>query len=550
MDAHKVIRVFVFVARPTEDHVIESAQIRAVGSHTPPEGLSCWEDAFFRFVDEYGQFRYKSWPGKTVAIEDFARRREEEDRDLAAHPGPEGWDRFGGWAEGPRLEATGHFRVEQYQGKWWMVDPEGRLFWSHGIDVVTSTGATTPITDRRHWFVDLPKPGSPFARFYGRGSWAPRGYYKGRTYEAYNFTGANLARKYGEDWQRRFVEITHRRLRSWGMNTIGNWSAQETYLMRKTPYVVPIHAGGRLLEGSEGFWRKFPDVFDPGFRRALERRLDSQKETSAEDPWCIGYFVDNELTWGDEASLAVAALLSPADQPAKEAFVADLKAKYGTIDNLNRAWDTRHASWDALLRSRTAPDAGKAHEDLVAFSVKTADTYFRTIAEAIAGAAPSKLYLGCRFGFGWGVSDYAVQSAAKYCDVISYNIYRPDLADVRLPAGIDKPVIIGEFHFGALDRGLFHTGLQKVENQSERGAAYRRYVLSALRSRVVVGTHWFQYGDQATTGRGDGENYQIGFLDVCDTPYAETIQASRDVGDLLYRCRLKEGHSSSRAGPS
>jgi hypothetical protein len=52
-----------------------------------------------------------------------------------------------------------------------------------------------------------------------------------------------------------------------------------------------------------------------------------------------------------------------------------------------------------------------------------------------------------------------------------------------------------------------------------------------------VGTHWFQFGDQATTGRGDGENYQIGFLDVCDTPYAETIAAARQVGYGLYATR-------------
>jgi len=43
--------------------------------------------------------------------------------------------------------------------------------------------------------------------------------------------------------------------------------------------------------------------------------------------------------------------------------------------------------------------------------------------------------------------------------------------------------------------------------------------------------------DQATTGRGDGENYQIGFLDVCDTPYPEIIQASRDVAAEMYRRR-------------
>jgi hypothetical protein len=34
---------------------------------------------------------------------------------------------------------------------------------------------------------------------------------------------------------------------------------------------------------------------------------------------------------------------------------------------------------------------------------------------------------------------------------------------------------------------------------------------------------------QKTAMTLDGENYQIGFLDICDTPYWETIAAVRDV---------------------
>jgi len=68
---------------------------------------------------------------------------------------------------------------------------------------------------------------------------------------------------------------------------------------------------------------------------------------------------------------------------------------------------------------------------------------------------------------------------------------------------------------------------------------YAAYVRSALRNPLIVGTHWFQYKDQATTGRGDGENYQIGFVDICDRPYGETIEASRSVGYDMYEYRLK-----------
>ena len=66
------------------------------------------------------------------------------------------------------------------------------------------------------------------------------------------------------------------------------------------------------------------------------------------------------------------------------------------------------------------------------------------------------------------------------------------------------------------------------------------YVTGAVRNPCLVGTHWFQYSDQATTGRGDGENYQIGLVDICDNPYPETIQAVREVGQQMYKTRLEK----------
>lgn len=67
------------------------------------------------------------------------------------------------------------------------------------------------------------------------------------------------------------------------------------------------------------------------------------------------------------------------------------------------------------------------------------------------------------------------------------------------------------------------------------------YVLGAVRHPQFVGTHWFQWKDEPTTGRVyDEENYQIGFVDIADTPYRETIEASREVGRRLYRDRLED----------
>ncbi|MCX8038412.1 MAG: beta-galactosidase [Candidatus Sumerlaeia bacterium] len=529
IDAAHVEALLIYAARPRNAGRFE---VGTIGVEGRVEVLDT--KTFFPFIDEFGQFIHKEWPGKVHSVEEMKARTRDEEKDLAAHPGPSDWNAYGGWAKGPKLEATGFFRTEKYEGKWWLVDPEGRLFWSHGIDCVRARNAT-PISDREHYF-RLPAGNSSFAQFYGGGSGAPHGYYQNiRRYRTYDFSMANLLRKYGPNWENHSCDLAHRRLRSWGMNTIGNWSDSSVSLMRRTPYTATTGGGGIPIEGSEGYWGKFHDVFDPGFREGIRRSMERERGRSAGDPWCIGYFVHNELGWGDEVSLALATLKSPATQPAKKVFLADLKEKYGTIEKLNEAWGTRHESWDALLQSVTPPDRKKADEDLKAFYTKIAETYFSIIREEVKRVAPHQLYLGCRFAW---VNDRAARAAAKFCDVIAYNRYTFSVADQKLPEGCDKPIIIGEFHFGALDRGMFHPGLREVADQRERAAAYQHYVEGALRNPYIVGTHWFQYKDQPTTGRSDGENYQIGFVDICDTPYPETIAASRAVGARMYPYRL------------
>jgi hypothetical protein len=535
IDPAKVTQLVVFVGKPTADHSFEIDNVRAGGSYTPPPADKVTAETFFPFIDTFGQYIHREWPGKTHSVAEMAERATEEAKDLAEHPRPATWDKWGGYAKGPTLKATGFFRTEKYEGKWWLVDPDGKLFWAHGMDCVRS-GDYTPTDDRKTWFQDFPGDKPEFQEFWGVQGHVVNGYYAGKQPKVFNFTNANLKRKYGDSWRDLSAQQAHRRLASWGMNTIANWSDQNVYLLRQTPYTVAAGTGGKSIAGSTGYWGQFRDVFDPGFKEATQRRMAQEVGKSAGDPWCLGYFVDNELSWGDDTSLALAALQSPADQAAKIVFVNDLKAKYDTIDKLNAVWGTTYASWEGLLESRAAPDKKKAGDDLRAFYSKLAETYFRIVRDCVKEVAPNNLYLGCRFAW---TNNAAAQAAAKYCDVVSYNLYRRSVADLDFAGLGDVPRIIGEFHFGALDRGMFHTGLVKVKDQAERADAYRSYMRGALLNPTFVGTGWFKYQDEPTTGRGlDGENYQIGFVDCCDTPYPETIAASREVGANMYEVRL------------
>lgn len=537
-DRSLITEIRVFVSDPKKEHRFDLRCITAKIDGKVPPYADLPVDKFFPMIDKFGQFLHKSWPGKIKDEEDLKSRIKTELEDWKAHPGPKDWNQYGGWSGGPQLKASGHFRVEKLDGAWWLVDPEGRLFWSHGSDCVNSWEGSTPITEREFYFQGLPDSQSPLKIFYGTANWAPHNYYEGKgEFTTFNFRGVNLYRKYGEDWRKTFADISHKRLRSWGMNTIANWSDAEVYALRRTPYTATVGAWSPRIAGSSGYWGQFPDPFHEEFRNQYRKAIESHKARSAEDPWCIGYFIDNEISWGDSKSLSLAALCSPPEQPVKIEMLEWLKEKFeDSLGKLNAKWGTDHETWDAILNCTTPPDSAKAAEELEAFYAVIAEQYFKVLSEEMKSSAPDKLYLGCRFA--WG-NDAATKASEPYCDVISFNKYVYDLSSFQLPEGVDKPCIIGEFHFGALDRGMFHTGLCPTDSQADRAAAYEKYVLSALRNPLLVGTHWFQFGDQATTGRGDGENYQIGLIDICDTPYPETVQSVRKIGYDLYKIRRK-----------
>ncbi len=530
----------IFLAKPKEKVSLDVGTVKLAPS--PEINMT-------GIVDGFGQYAGAQWPGKIGSLNDLKSAQSAEDRDLTTRPNLPNRDKFGGDANGPHFEATGFFRAQKEGGKWWLVTPEGHAFWSAGVDTIQSAEPT--ITGGREaMFASLPADGDPLTAFRGVENNVLMGPQKGNKAATFDFYRANLWRKYGDDWQNRWALTTLQRLRSWGFNTIGNWSDDGLHSDKRgdarVPYTVPIHLWGtHTTVPSEGaYWAPMHDPFDPQFARDVTARVGEYTASSANDPYCIGYFVDNELSWGGfddkdwktRYGLAIGALALGAESPAKAAFVADLKAKYTTVDALNGVWKTQFASWDAVSAPYKLTDAPNEAQqgDFSVYLTHFADQYFQKVRDALKKAAPNHLYLGCRFA--WRNPE-AIASAAKWCDVVSFNIYAPRVDDDNwgFLNGIDKPILIGEFHMGALDRGMFHPGLVKAKDQNERAQMFADYMQSVARRPNVVGAHWFQYTDEALTGRPlDGENYNIGFVNATDTPYPELVAAAREANSHIY----------------
>lgn len=263
------------------------------------------------YLDRFGQVRQLGWSGKLHSEAELVARAQKEAATSRTASSPKGFNRYGGWADGPQLKATGFFRTEKYKGRWWFVDPEGRLFFSHGANSIGFEQPTS-VKGRESLF-----------------SWIPTESDVGdaRKKDNLNFMIANLHRTFGPDWRSKAYDRVHTRLRQWGMNTIGAWSDPALYKNPKTPYTPILH----VWRGGKPLGKNVADPFSPEFEKRVEDGLRAFQASVASDPWCLGVFIDNELTWYE--NIVGNALAGGPDMPARKAIVTALQEKYATIEN-------------------------------------------------------------------------------------------------------------------------------------------------------------------------------------------------------------------------
>jgi hypothetical protein len=522
---------------------LKSEEVRAFSIGTP-ESLNGWEFLAAEIhlseeepeypvpniplADPLGQYTRKQWTGKTESERQMVDALRNE-RSAAAPQRNSDRTAYGGWT-GKKFEATGYFRTQREGDRWWLVDPDGGAFYSLGMDSVIpgevmKTNGVEPLLE---WLPDAEGSFKAAWSVIDNSDPLHNGNY-------FNFAVANLIRAFGDDWFEEWAELTRGRLLQWGFNTVGNWSSMQFIRRSGMPYVLPLEnfpTTERLI------FRDFPDVFSKEYRKAAVK-FAQQLEAFADDRNLIGYFLRNEPLWAfaGDVNLAEILLEKDASYESKHELVRFLSERYeGDIAALNAAWDADFDTFDDLLLPvRGASERSEqAAEDLTAFTCCLIGEYTAVPSIACRDADEHHMNLGMRYAW---ISSPKLLEGSHYFDVFSINCYKlkPDaeeITDIARRTGM--PVMIGEFHFGAPDAGMLATGLRGVTTQEERGKAYRYYVEHAASHKDLVGVHYFVLNDQALLGRFDGENFQIGAVDVCHTPYAGFIEGVTEAHRRVY----------------
>lgn len=467
-----------------------------------------------KLLDSLGQKKLTYWQGKTKSEEEL---KENLFRELEKKPSPaEGVSAYGGSLK-KRFDPSGFFAVEHDGRRFWLKDPDGYAFFSCGLDCVGVDGDCN-LTGIETFCDYLPPKDSV--------GWARRD-----CESFFSWSKYNLYRAFGDDWYDNWVRITVRRLKDWGENTVACWSDPEFIRRSQMPYVHILKGFPRT---KENIFRDFPDVFS-GEYAAESEKWARQMAPLSSDRNMIGFFMSNEPNWAfvDGLNIAAVTLEKETDFASKDFIAASLKNKYSYISALNDAWGTAFSSFDDLKKPLRAALPRAAREDLSDISAEMVRQFIKVPALALKKADKNHLNLGMRYAW---LSSPALAAGSEYFDVFSFNCYRHDPYDSiqRIVDMVHMPVMIGEFHFGALDKGLDATGIQAVATQKDRAKAYRYYMHRAASHPYCLGAHYFTLNDQPYLGRFDGENYQIGFVDVCCREYEEMVSSARLTNREIY----------------
>jgi len=355
-----------------------------------------------------------------------------------------------------KRQATGFFRVEKINNRWWVIDPLGCANIQRAINTFQKGKSDRNINA----FNELFKTDA--------------GWVKQSALDFSNI-GLNGVGAWSDDKTIRKFNKTSRKTKlsySLNLNMLGKYS----YLK------------GKSYDSSQnsGFTNMTVFVFDPTFEMFCDSMTRADISNFKDDPDLFGYFSDNELPFGNGNLIAYLTLKSE-NEPARIAAEKWLSEKGLSRENITEKEKSEFAGF-------------------------VADRYYRIVSSAIHKADPNHMYLGSRVHWEVKFNPDIMMAAGKYCDIVSinyYTVWSPEKEHLENWAKwTKKPFIITEFYTKGMDSGLANTtgAGWNVHTQKDRGYSYQDFCLALLESKSCVGWHYFKYQDNDPTAKNQGSS--------------------------------------------
>jgi hypothetical protein len=297
--------------------------------------------------------------------------------------------------------------------------------------------------------------------------------------------------------------------------------------------------------------------YAPEFAVAAEKAIQTQVEPLKDNKNLVGYFLDNELDWGDSNSgPAIYFDQLPSTDPNRVEVMRVIQSVWVTLDKFNHDWNAKLKDWKDLDRWPALPrQPAQPYARLFsAWLSHLAEDYFRFSTTLVHKYDRNHLILGVRFK-GHAVRE-VVRASRGYTDVQSINYYP---ADARLDPEMfrmmhelsGQPVMLSEYSFHALDgrsgnRNTVGFAAQVLDQQA-RGEGYQIFTSRLARVPWIVGADWFQWNDEPPSGRAnDGEDANFGVVDIDDRPYTALIDSIRKTTPTLNPLHAQSGKDDGR----
>ena len=407
------------------------------------------------------------------------------------------------------------YRIENVGGRWAYVAPDGRRFFSLGVCCVM----------------------------------------RGADAETYSPKNPEYAAHLYYRWPEEWAADTLTRLIRWGFTTVGGWSDYQ-YLTDPAQPGLPITP---VLHVGSTAGIPWLDMWDPAVLQRVDETARTAVEAVRSSPLVLGYYADNELGWWT-AVLFRMTLEMPPESIQRRKTVSLIKRIYrGSWDRLLRDFDPDGADSFAeferrgILYLRPGGNGARLQRRIAGF---LADRYYQVTSAAIRKYDPHRLLLGDRYQ-SFYIPEVA-RAAGRHLDVMSTNLnahwidgsYAPYYTRT-LHSLTAKPVQIGEFYMCAAENRSGNrnssAAFPVVPTQKERAKGFRTTVRQLVGEPYIVGADWFQYFDEPTKGRSDGEDYNMGLVDIHNVPYAEITEAAASLD--LARLRQSSNAAASAGSP-